>query len=141
MRFNLADQEQTIKKVALERLDVYCQSEMDQCAIGNGVRFYSMIASASDHLILQLRAYVWAEAVQDETVTLVAEVQYPTTWWQHFKQRWFTARMLRRWPVQMTTVRKEESHRFKTLATLPEFRYEAPVESAYVMRTTVARKY
>jgi hypothetical protein len=143
MRFNPMDQELLVKKVALERLDIYYRREMDQRAIGNGVRFESMIAHESDRLILQLRAYVWAEAVQDETVTLKAKVSYPATWWQHFKQRWFAAWMLKRCPVAMTTVSKEESHRFKTLALLPGFRYEAPsgCSYAYVMRTTVGREY
>lgn len=27
--------------------------------------------------------------------------EWPTTWWQHFKQRWFPRWALRRWPVQM----------------------------------------
>ena len=30
-----------------------------------------------------------------------AVVQFPRDWWQHFKQRWFPKRALRRWPVLM----------------------------------------
>jgi hypothetical protein len=36
-----------------------------------------------------------ALATKEETI---AEI--PADWWQHFKERWFSERMLRRWPVR-----------------------------------------
>jgi hypothetical protein len=31
-------------------------------------------------------------------------VSFPANWWQHFKQRWFPAWALDRWPVRLRTV-------------------------------------
>ena len=74
------------------------------------------------NMMLDLSAYVWAQKLQDEQVAL--SVSYPSTWWQHFKQRWFPKWALAKWPVRKTEVTR--THRFKTLALLPEFKYEAP---------------
>jgi hypothetical protein len=34
-------------------------------------------------------------------------VSYPATWWQAFKQRFFPSWALNRWPVQLTTVKRD----------------------------------
>ncbi|HEU5276864.1 MAG TPA: hypothetical protein VFU97_24620 [Xanthobacteraceae bacterium] len=39
-------------------------------------------------------------------------VTFPTDWWQHFKQRWFPAWALKRWPVRLTEVRATASQLF-----------------------------
>jgi hypothetical protein len=96
-------------------------------------------------MLLRLNAHVWAQKVQDEEVTLRAEfsASWPATWWQHLKQRWFPAWALRRWPVRMETKAesKVETHRFKCVALLPNFRYQAPPEtgSEYVLKSWATR--
>jgi hypothetical protein len=149
------DVELTFKRVALERLDVATQRTIQ---IGNGARFDvrpDIFQVEADRMIAELRSYIWTEVIQDETVTLDVTFSYPATWWQHFKQRWLVAatvckvsfvraiadRMLHRWPVVVQTVGKKQTHRFKTVALLPEFKYESPPGcGAHVMRTTLDGK-
>jgi hypothetical protein len=47
-------------------------------------------------IILRVKGFVWGENLQSETI------QAPRDWWEHFKERWFPAWALRRWPVQYT---------------------------------------
>lgn len=137
MRFDDVPTHQAFQSIALQRLEVASQKRI---WTGNAARF-DIVQQIADDLILGLRTYVWTEVIQDETVTLKAEFFCPATWWQHFKQRWFAAWMLKRWPVAMTVTKKEESHRFKTMALLPEFKYEAPDGCGpYLIRTSVGRK-
>lgn len=140
MRFDWNDLGAETKRVALERLQMANRAEI-QPSIGNGARF-DILTRICDNLIIELRSYIWTEVIQDETATLKVEFSCPADWWQHFKQRWFAAWMLKRWPVAMTVTKKEESHRFKTMALLPEFKYEAPDGCGpYLIRTSVGRKY
>jgi hypothetical protein len=46
------------------------------------------------------------------------DVTYPATWWQHFKQRWFPAWLLRRYPVRLTVVTVRAEALFPELAPL-----------------------
>jgi hypothetical protein len=69
----------------------------------------SMIA---DNFEMSVRGFVYAE---EESVRRF-EIHYPSSWWQHFKQRFFFKRMLRKWPV------KETVHRVDVEAIYPEFR-------------------
>jgi len=87
----------------------------------NGIN-WDLLEREAGRLLLRLDAYVWSQKLQDETVTL--SVNFPATWWEAFKKRFFPAWALRRWPVQMATV--EQEHRFRTVALLPGFRYEQP---------------
>lgn len=47
---------------------------------------------------------IFTQEVYDETAELV--VSYPATWWDHFKQRFFSVKMLKRWPVKYQTTTK-----------------------------------
>ncbi len=51
----------------------------------------------SGELLYSIRTFILAE----EMYRVDRTVSYPADWWQAFKQRWFPARMKRRWPVKM----------------------------------------
>lgn len=55
-------------------------------------------------LVLTLTMGVYTEELQSEII--VATVDYPATWWQHFKQSCFPKCLERRFPVRMTRVEK-----------------------------------
>lgn len=47
-------------------------------------------------------------------------IEYPASWWEHFKQRWFPAFMLKRWPVKFKVETKREAWKVEARALLPE---------------------
>ena len=63
-----------------------------------------------DEMAIQLTDFVWAEHLGP------IHIEYPATWWDAFKIRWFPKRLLSRWPANKT-VRNIEFH-----AAYPEFR-------------------
>jgi hypothetical protein len=46
--------------------------------------------------------------------------EWPATWWQHFKQRWFPRWALRRWPVKMEVREWEVFQRVCPHLNVPE---------------------
>lgn len=51
-------------------------------------------------------------------------VEWPANWWQHFRERWFPRRWLRRWPVRYAC-RVFDSRLVYPHMQLPEDRYGA----------------
>ena len=47
-----------------------------------------------DEFVYHLEAYVWAENLE------TWEIKYPRDWWSAFKECWFPAWALKRWPVE-----------------------------------------
>lgn len=140
----------TFERVALERLELGSRRDVQLPFAMNGLRVL-MRALEDDvsGMALELRAYVWQEVLQNERVTLAVdesgafEAAWPATWWEHFKQRWFPAWALARWPVKLETkretwrVQRSETHEFKTCAVLPGFKCETP--GVFVLRTSVRK--
>lgn len=126
-----------LKRLFLERFQLTNRRAFSGRTValnGKRLEFVDVLCREAGDMELQLNAYVWAQKLQDEQVAL--SVSYPSTWWQAFKQRWFPARVLRRWPVRKTTVSK--SHRFRTLALFPGYSYEAPERlGEHLLITTV----
>jgi hypothetical protein len=57
----------------------------------------------------------------DELKTpLVTEASWPRDWWEAFKERWFSWRMLQRWPVKRTFLRRSDTPAIVNLAILPD---------------------
>ena len=54
-------------------------------------KFYDIVRKQS---VMEITYHVFGQRLDEQTV------EYPADWWQHFKQRWFPAWALRRWPVQ-----------------------------------------
>lgn len=60
-------------------------------------------------LLMQLQAYVLGEKLPENTVTATGSVsvEYPASWWQHFKdtyrERWWMRALARRRPPRMQT--------------------------------------
>lgn len=75
-----------------------------------GVRYY-----LSRHMLDSLAGSLNARVVEDIEINDIGHqfvayvlgmgreveiVEWPATWWEHFKQRWFPRWALRRWPVR-----------------------------------------
>jgi hypothetical protein len=73
---------------------------------------YWLRSAWSDHLVLTLQAYIWCRDKKTESH------EYPKTWWDAFKLRWFPAWALKRWPAQMTRVEVTSGIGYPTLPSL-----------------------
>ena len=74
---------------------------------------------------LELREEIWTERLQDTAHELKFEVSYPATWWQHFKQAYFSKWLLRRFKIQWKTVFQIQKIQFIRSAAFPEFQYKS----------------
>ncbi len=64
---------------------------------------------ADHHIAYKIRGYVWSQDA-GKKVTF----KYPSDWWEAFKERWFSAWLLEKYPVKYT--HKE----FQVKATYPD---------------------
>lgn len=89
-----------VREVTLHRIHTVAQRRIDSFTLREmgETQFGVFIDHATGDLVMQLRASLLAAATAQRTVT------YPATWWDAFKLRWFTARLLRRFPAQMTHI-------------------------------------
>jgi hypothetical protein len=65
-------------------------------------------------MVLDLRAHVLGKTIG------TPHVEYPATWWDALKRRWFPAWLLSRFPALMTTVDLEVFHTFPNMAVPQE---------------------
>lgn len=72
-------------------------------------------------LVFETDRLVYSDCLRDETVTVVAEIEIPSSWWQHFKQDTFPAWLLRRFPVKTKKITRSNSKTFKAMALFPDF--------------------
>ena len=54
------------------------------------------VDEAHDFLRFQIRGFIWSEHLDS------ISIKYPKDWWQAFKERFFTKRLLQKYPVQYT---------------------------------------
>ncbi len=72
----------------------------------------------ADDMVMVMKRVVYAHKMEEGAIS------YPTTWWDHFKQRWFPAWLKKLYPVRMTT--KD----FKVYRTYPDKVF--PKERSYI---------
>lgn len=103
----------------------------------------SVVRDVGDNLLISVERSVWAEKIQNETAEVEVSVDVPTSWWQHFKRDVFPVWLLRRFPVKTKTVSKKSTFTFRTVALLPEFKYEQPpgTGSACVIQTYMEKEF
>lgn len=65
-------------------------------------------------LAMKVRGFIWSEQHQH------IEIKYPRDWWQAFKERWFSKRMLERWPVEY------KMHNIDVKTLYPNYRPSIP---------------
>jgi len=79
-------------------------------------------------LVLMMDRFVWAQQVEESR----AELRAPRDWWQAFKERWFPATVLRRWPVQY----RRQVAELKRYVGYPDFVLPQGQYGRYAIRTT-----
>jgi hypothetical protein len=84
-----------VKTIALKRWDFRTQWCVHPDLIES---FGPERAFDFDGYMMRLCAYVWGTVDSEE------RHEFPATWWDAVKQRWFPKWALRRWPVNLTVV-------------------------------------
>ena len=74
------------------------------------VSLEEIVNGETDGMLLEIEAHILALDVAEVHLSVTARVECPADWWQHLKQRFAPAWVLRRWPVE-TTVDKQTDHR------------------------------
>ena len=82
-----------MKTVELEALQIGLQQSITGEFLNAGVEFVQDVLT--DRIKIAIRGFVWAEK---ESVRQ-QDIKYPRDWWQAFKERWFPAWLLRKYPV------------------------------------------
>ncbi len=103
----------TLERMKLAAFAIVDRELMEHFAIGPQVDI-----SAMDYLCDSLTLRI-VQMVYGRTMEKV-EVEYPADWWQAFRERWFPAWVLRRWPVKKTVVRLEAKELYPKLS-VPDY--------------------
>lgn len=110
-----------MRRIALKKIETYAVGLIDPLLLDASVdTIRSMVC---DQLELRVRGFILAE----EDSLRHVEIRYPATWWQHFKQRWFPKRWLKRWPV------REMVHTVDVEVIYPYFRPALPMHHARLL--------
>jgi hypothetical protein len=93
-----------LSDVMLKKLSFACERRLatdylEQFAIPTQVSVVADITA--EHAVITLTQYIYGETLED------ARAEYPSDWWQAFKQRWFPAWLLQRYPVKVRVVEIE----------------------------------
>ena len=107
------EESDALERMKLIVLNSISEELLDDFAIPPTLEASTMMDWLSDSITLRLKQEVYGR--QLDTV----EAEWPADWWQAFRQRWFPAWALRRWPVKMHTVRLEAKELYPKLA-LPD---------------------
>ena len=102
-------------EVTLEKLRLGIHQVVSPWLLDAEVR--AMESIISDQIEIAVRGAVWSEKVPD-----VLTYKWPADWWQAFKDRWFPAWALARWPVEW------EAHTVDFKIIYPGFRASVPHE-------------
>ncbi len=91
----------TFQKVVAERVEVAVRQVLgDLPFVKNSLELSFRAEQATRCLIVELRGFVLGK----KEGRVVVNERWPSDWWQAFRERWFPAWWLRRWPVQYKTL-------------------------------------
>ena len=84
--------------IVLERMKIVCLQRMSEECVGLMNVSCDVSSHAdfmTDDILLRIKGHIMAEKVQDIRKT----IQWPATWWDAVKERFFPRWLLRRYPV------------------------------------------
>ena len=104
-----------VETVKLERMKLaammYISKELaDEFAIEPTVTITNAWHHCLDAIVIQVRQEVFGRQLTRFVI------EHPSNWWQAFKERWFPAWALNRWPMKVTTHTIESKELYPDLA-------------------------
>jgi hypothetical protein len=104
-----------ITEVELRKLTFAVQATIArEYAFEGSTVLHARVDFLTGNMVLDLRAHVLGKTIG------TPHVEYPATWWDALKRRWFPAWLLSRFPALMTTVDLEVFHTFPNMAVPQE---------------------
>ena len=104
----------SIRQVTLDKLKLAIFQSVSPHLIDACVEYQEHVYFMADEIRLKVTGYVWAETLESK------EFKWPADWWEAFKEQWFPAWALRRWPVRY------ERHKLDVKAVYPNLRPNVP---------------
>lgn len=93
--------DQMFKKCFADRVKLCASNTLDRRLLNSTqTEVNAAIDIATDSLIMQLTTYI--HGLPGERIFF--DESYPKAWWDAFKQRWFPAWALKRWPAEMKRI-------------------------------------
>ena len=89
----------SVERIVMSIMDV---------ASNKGIDVHQLLKVKDTHFYIQKTVeHIWLTVLRKVLVQDIDEicVDYPSTWWDHFKSRWFPKWLCRRFPVKMKTIR------------------------------------
>jgi hypothetical protein len=113
-------------EVELERIKIGLVEKLSYTAL------HDLSVSVNDDFFtnlvsVQIKGYIWGERGKSETI------KYPKNWREAFKERWFPAWLLRRYPVVYRV------HEINTTTLYPNFKISVPDQTHVLKFQTLAR--
>lgn len=116
-------------QIELEKIKIAIVQRISNRLLDQIVEVSEIDSFIHDAIDLRLHGYLWGETAKAEPI------QYPSDWWQAFKQRWFPRWALARWPVRLTT------HHITLRTLYPNFRISMPSEAHVLKIETLKHEY
>ncbi len=85
----------TISTITLDKIEMALSHAVDPSVL-MGVHADRYIDQMTERVAFQIRGYLLGEKLKGKII------KHPRDWWQSFKERWFPAWALKRWPVEYT---------------------------------------
>ena len=111
----------SFNKLSLEKIKVALDINISEAQFRN-FDIESYKDSISDSIIYKLRGFLMGERLREEKINW--KVSYPSSWWEMFKERYFTKRLLNKFPVKYTT--KKRNVTFKVYELYPKLPIAIP---------------
>lgn len=92
------------RRIAAEKVSLHFYHRTGIHDLLNRAEFDIAIDRAAMYLIVKMNTHLLA--MPRERIDI--EERWPSDWWQAFKDRWFPAWALKRWPVQYKTISVHE---------------------------------
>jgi len=108
-------------ELSLEKIKVALDTYISEAQFRN-FDIESYKDSISDSIMYKLRGFLMGERLREEKVNW--KVSYPSSWWEMFKERYFTERLLNKFPVKYTT--KKRNVTFKVYELYPKLPIAIP---------------
>jgi hypothetical protein len=117
-----------IQEYQLERIKIATVERVSNHLLGVSASFSELESFVSNSVDMHVRGYIWGERGKSETI------KYPKNWREAFKERWFPAWLLRRYPVVYRV------HEINTTTLYPNFKISVPDQTHVLKFQTLARE-
>jgi len=96
-----------VRQIELERIHLTVTKTVSNDVLADLIRrgtFRAFNERLVDGILMELRTWLWDK----KRATISVHREWPATWWDALKERWFPKWLTRRFPVEMDSVHVEQ---------------------------------